>query len=55
MTYTSRLEQYLNELAELTEDSVHKQLITAYTGDNPKKSMEMVLGLILSELVKHED
>ncbi len=55
MSDTSRLEKYLEELSELTEDPVHKQLIAAYTGDNPKKSMEMELGLILSELVKHED
>ncbi|MDP2720020.1 MAG: hypothetical protein Q8P44_09415 [Dehalococcoidia bacterium] len=55
MSDTSRLEQYLRELAELTKDPIHKQLIAAYTGDNPTKSMEIELGRILNMVVKHED
>jgi hypothetical protein len=55
MTDLSKLEKYSKELAELTEDPIHKRLITAYTGDNPKASMEAELSRILDEVMKHED
>ena len=55
MPENSRLQQYLNELSELTKDTVHKRLIAAYMGEHPKESAEMELGKILSEVIKHED
>lgn len=55
MPEISRLQQYLKELAKLTTDPIHKRLISAFMGDNPKESMEAELGKILSEVVKHED
>jgi len=55
MTDTSRSEEYLKELTELTENPIHKQLISAYTGDNPKKSIELELGQILLDMLEHED
>jgi len=49
------LEQYLKDLDALTTDSIHKLLIGAYNGDNPKKSMEQELGRLLMQVVKRED
>ncbi|MGR3309849.1 MAG: hypothetical protein ACUZ77_03655 [Candidatus Brocadiales bacterium] len=55
MDNISRLQQYLKELAELTTEPIHKRLISAYMGNNPKESMEVELVRILSEVMKHED
>lgn len=55
MPEISRLEQYLKDLDALTKDPIHKLLIAAYNGDNPKKSMEQELGRLLIQVVKRED
>jgi len=55
MPELSRLEQYLKDLDALTTDPIHKLLIAAYTGDNPKESMEQELGRLLSQVVNRED
>ena len=55
MTELSKIEKYLKELIELTEDPVHKRLIASYKGDNPKQSIEAELGLILEEVIGRED
>ncbi len=55
MPEPSRLEQYMKELDALTTDPIHKRLIAAYTGDNPKESMELELGKLLSQVVNRED
>lgn len=55
MSDLSKVEKYLKELAELTEDPVHKRLIAAYKGDSPKASMEAELSQILDEVMKRED
>ncbi len=55
MTELSKIEQYLQELAEQAEDPICKRLITAYKGSKPMESMETELGRILKEVVEHED
>lgn len=55
MTELSKVEQYLQELAEQAEDPICKRLITAYKGSKPMESMETELGRILKEVVERED
>ena len=55
MAELSKVEQYLQELAEQAEDPICKRLITAYKGSNPMESMETELGQILTEVIEHED
>jgi hypothetical protein len=50
-----KLQKYLQELSEQTTNPIHKRLISAYTGDNPKESVENELSKILSEVLKNED
>jgi len=55
MTERSRLELYLEELKALVKDPVHKRLLAAYTGDEPKNSVELELDRLLLEVLKSED
>ena len=55
MTELSRLELYLEELKALVTDPIHKRLLAAYTGDKPKKSVELELDRLLIEVLKSED
>ena len=55
MTELSKIERYLNELTEITDNPIHKRLIASYKGDDPKQSMETELGKIFEEVIKHED
>jgi hypothetical protein len=55
MAEPSRLELYLEELKELVTDPVHKRLIAAYTGDQPKESVELELNRLLIEVLRRED
>jgi len=55
MTELSRRELYLKELDALVTDPVHKRLLAAYTGDEPKKSVELELDRLLIEVLKSED
>jgi hypothetical protein len=51
----SRLELYLKELEALVKDPIHKRLLAAYTGDEPKESVERELDRLLIEVLKSED
>jgi hypothetical protein len=51
----SNLEKYLKELSDGTQDPIHKRLIAAYQGDDPKQSIEAELGKILTEVMNRED
>jgi len=55
MAEVSNVEAYLKELADGTEDQIHKRLIAAYKGNNPKEQIEKEFGNILSEVISHED
>lgn len=55
MTEPSRLELYLEELKALVTDPIHKRLLAAYTGDNPKESVELELDRLLIDVLKSED
>jgi hypothetical protein len=55
MTELSKIERYLAELNEITENPIHKCLIASYKGDDPKQSMETELGKLLEEVIKRED
>jgi hypothetical protein len=55
MTEPSRLELYLEELKTLVTDPIHKRLLAAYTGDEPKESVELELNRLLIEVLKIED
>jgi len=55
MTEPSRLELYLDELKTLTTDPIHKILLAAYTGDQPKESVERELNRLLTEVLQRED
>ena len=55
MTEPSRLELYLEELKALVTDPIHKRLLSAYTGDEPKESVELELDRLLIEVLKSED
>ena len=55
MTEPSKLEIYLEELKTLVTDPVHKRLLAAYTGDNPKYSVERELDQLLIEVIQRED
>lgn len=55
MAEVSKIETYLKELADETEDPIHKRLIAAYKRDNPKEHIEAELGSILSEVISRED
>jgi hypothetical protein len=49
------LRKYLTELMDRLSNPVHKRLIQAYEGSDPKESMESELGEILLEVLHHED
>ena len=51
----SNLQKYLKELTDRLSDSVHKRLIEAYKGSDPRESMENELGRILLEVLQRED
>jgi hypothetical protein len=51
----SSLQKRLNELEEKVTNPVHKRLIQAYKGNDPRKSMEDELGKILIEVLRRED
>jgi len=51
----SRLELYLEELKKLVTDPTHKTLLSAYTGDRPKESVELELDRLLIEVLRSED
>ena len=51
----SSLQTHLNELTEKVTNPLHKRLIQAYKGSDPKKSMEDELGRILVEVLYGED
>jgi hypothetical protein len=55
MIESSRLELYLQELKALVTDPIHKRLLSAYTGDEPKESVELELDRLLIEVLKSED
>ncbi len=55
MADLSRLQIYLKELSELTDNPIHKRLINAYEGDNPKESVESELGQISKEALEDEN
>ena len=55
MIESSRLELYLQELKALVTDPIHKRLLSAYTGDEPKESVELELDRLLTEVLKSED
>jgi hypothetical protein len=55
MTELSRLELYLKELDALVTDPINKRLLAAYTGDEPKESVESELDQLLIEVLKSED
>lgn len=55
MAEVSNVEVYLKELADETEDQIHKRLIAAYKGDNPKAQIEKEFGNVLTEVISHED
>jgi len=55
MTEPSRLELYLKELDALVTDPIHKGLLAAYTGDDPKESVELELDRLLIDILKSED
>ena len=54
MAGPSKLELYLEELKALVTDPIHKTLLSAYTGDTPKKSVELELDRLLIEVLKSE-
>lgn len=49
------LHKYLTELMDKLSNPVHRRLIQAYKGSDPKESMESELGEILLEVLHHED
>lgn len=51
----SSLQIRLNELMEKVTSPLHKRLIQAYKGSDPRKSMEDELGKILIEVLHRED
>ena len=51
----SNLQKHLTDLMDGLSNPVHKRLIQAYKGGDPKGSMESELGKILSEVLHHED
>ena len=55
MIESSRLELYLQELKALVTDPIHKRLLSAYTGDDPKESVELELDRLLIEVLESED
>jgi len=55
MTEPSKLELYLEELKTLVTDPIHKRLLAAYTGDDPKDSVERELDQLLIEVIESED
>lgn len=55
MAEVSNIEKHLKELIERTEDPIHKRLIAAYKGDDPKERIEKEFGHILSEVINRED
>ena len=55
MAETSRLDLYLEELKALVTDPIHQTLISAYTGDRPKESVELELDRLLIDVIRSED
>ena len=55
MPELSNIEKFGKELVDRTEEPVHKRLIAAYKGENPKEQIERELGNILKEVISHED
>jgi len=55
MAESLRLELYLEELKALVTDPIHKRLLSAYIGDEPKESVELELDRLLIEVLKSED
>lgn len=51
----TNIQKYIKDLAEKATDPLHKRLINAYKGDNPKISLENELSQILEEVVSRED
>ena len=55
MAEVSNLETYLKELTGDAKDPIHKRLIAAYKGDNPKEHVEAELDSIMLEVISRED
>ncbi len=47
--------EFLSELLEEITDPIHTRIIKAYQGDDPVNSMENELGMVLLEVLAHED
>jgi len=51
----SKYSEYLIELLEIIEDTLHKRIIKAFDDEDPVRSMEAELGKALLEMLGNED
>jgi hypothetical protein len=47
--------EIINEIIELLTDPIHRRIVKAYAGEEPKSSMELELSEVILEIWKDED
>lgn len=52
---SNKTESFLSEIYEYLSEPIHKQIINAYSQDNPSDSMENELNNILLKVISNED